>query len=392
MNIKSIIVIACAGFGKTGISGGDRIFMELSRQWVKEGKNVTIITGEEGYKMCRENLPGKFNYNIIRSDYGFLPLSFAYFVRIIRVFLLALNFKIKHPYETLVYSASDFWPDALPTIIIKARCKDIKWIAGFYLFAPKPFSTLSPYKNLDFLKSLSYYCLQGPIYKMVKKWADMVFVTSQPDVEAFITPNRPRERIIVIMGGIHLNEAMSVPEPKEKRYDGIFMGRFHPQKGVLELIRIWYLLTRKKKDARLALIGGGPLLEKVKNEIKRYNLENNIDILGWKFGSEKFDLFKSSRVILHPAVYDSGGMSACEAMACGLPGVSFDLEALKTYYAKGMLKVRCFDFEDFANKVLMLLGDVDVYTKLSKDALDWAKEWDWDKRTAGVLNKIRTLL
>jgi len=32
-------------------------------------------------------------------------------------------------------------------------------------------------------------------------------------------------------------------------------------------------------------------------------------------------------------------MAAMEAMAWSLPGVCFDLEALKTYYPKGMVKV-----------------------------------------------------
>lgn len=31
-----------------------------------------------------------------------------------------------------------------------------------------------------------------------------------------------------------------------------------------------------------------------------------------------FKIFKSSKVVLHPAIHDSGGMVACEAGACGL--------------------------------------------------------------------------
>ena len=49
-------------------------------------------------------------------------------------------------------------------------------------------------------------------------------------------------------------------------------------------------------------------------------------------------IFKDSKIVLHAAIYDSGGMAACEAMACELPGVSFDLPALKTCYPKGMFK------------------------------------------------------
>ena len=85
-------------------------------------------------------------------------------------------------------------------------------------------------------------------------------------------------------------------------------------------------------------------------------------------------------------------MAACEAMAWGLPGVSFDLEALKTYYPKGMLKTPCFDFKAFAEKIVKLLKDEELYQKTKQDALEWAAEWDWDRRANQVLETMKTLI
>lgn len=147
----------------------------------------------------------------------------------------------------------------------------------------------------------------------------------------------------------------------------------------------------KKKDSKLAIIGVGDLEQKVRDKIKRYGLEESITLFGFKDGIEKLTIFKESKVVVHPAIYDSGGMAACEAMACGLPGVSFDLPALKTYYPKGMLKTPCFDLEAFADNILKLLGDEKLYEKTAKDALDWAKEWDWDKKGEELLEHIKYL-
>ena len=171
----------------------------------------------------------------------------------------------------------------------------------------------------------------------------------------------------------------------------VFIGRFHPQKGVLKLIDIWEEVCERKHGAKLAMIGVGELARAVKKKIEKCGLEQNIILFGFKDGIEKIKIFKDSRVVVHPRYYDSGGMAACEAMACGLPGVSFDLPALKTYYPKGMIKTPCYDLNAFAENILNLLNDEKLYDKTSKDAVAWAKEWDWDKQAERLLKIVETL-
>ena len=93
--------------------------------------------------------------------------------------------------------------------------------------------------------------------------------------------------------------------------------------------------------------------------------------------------------MVHPATYDSGGMAAAEGMAWGLPGVSFDLESLKTYYPRGMIKTRCFDLEEFARNILNLLNNRKLYDEMSKQAHNLIIEiWDWEKRAEIIYKKI----
>ena len=96
-------------------------------------------------------------------------------------------------------------------------------------------------------------------------------------------------------------------------------------------------------------------------------------------------------MILHPAMYDSGGMAAAEGMAWKLPGVGFDLESLKTYYPKGIIKTKCFDLQEFANNILELFKNKDLYNQRSKEALDLIREeWDWNKRADFIYSKVCT--
>jgi glycosyltransferase involved in cell wall biosynthesis len=268
----------------------------------------------------------------------------------------------------------------------------VKWVAGFYLFTPPPWDKRSMFKNRYMWRGLLSYLGQLPVYYLVKRYADMVFVTSEPDVAKFVTKSRDRSRIVVIRGGVDTKLPDQVPEPPQKTYDAVFIGRFHPQKGVLELVDIWKHVCEYNKDARLAMIGLGPLEAQLKDKIVASGLQKNISILGYQDGIPKIKIFKASRMVLHPAVYDSGGMAACEAMSCGLPGVSFDLEALKTYYPKGMLKTTPTDIKEFAGNIIRLLEDEDLYQQTRRDALAWAQEWDWDKRAKDILNTLKCLL
>lgn len=378
-----------------GMSGGNRIFIECAKRWTKQGIKIKVFTSDAGKDLCRLNGLEKVDFKVWNLPYKKERFSKfeAFFLYILGVIVGSFNaFKTKFEDEKkIIYSSSDFWPDSMPGLIMKLRHPSSVWVAGFYLFVPNPFTKESPYKGKRLIIGLFYYLSQKPIYWLVKRYADMVFVTSEPDIKNFISKRLPSSRVIAIRGGVDIKIPALVPEPKEKEYDAVFIGRFHPQKGVLKLIDIWKLVCKKKRKAKLAMIGIGELEKDIQEKIERDGLENNIELLGFKDGTEKIKIFKSSKIVLHPAIYDSGGMAACEAMACGLPGVSFDLEALKTYYPKGMIKTPCYDFKAFAQNIIELLEDEELYIKMREDSITWAKEWDWDKRAEDILKIMRRL-
>ena len=383
----NLIIVANAQTKGDTLSGADRIFIELAKRWAQKGCNIQVITCEEGYEMCQRSSLENVGFLTASIKYK-LPLYPSYIIRMIKGIMLIGKIPSLGKND-VVYSSSDFWPDSIPAWLFKMRFKRVKWIAGFYLFAPSPFSKESPYKGMRRLKGLFYYISQLPVYALVRRHADMVWVTSLPDKGHFVGKHLSANQVVVVRGGVDVKTPSSIPEPVEKRFDAVFIGRFHPQKGVIELIDIWKYVCAQKKDAKLAMIGVGPLEGEIVNRIKNEGLKNNITLFGFKDGIEKLTIFKNSRVVVHPAIYDSGGMAACEAMACGLPGVSFDLPALKTYYPKGMLKTPCFNLQAFALNILELLKDENFYKKTADDALDWSKEWDWDRRAKELLDCLK---
>jgi glycosyltransferase involved in cell wall biosynthesis len=399
MQLKFFVIANMAGGGLLlpSLSGGDRIILECLKRWATHGYVVKIMTSTSGKYMYKRYLSPSRNieYELLGTPafkkYNLAVVLLHTISSLVKGIKAAIRI-IGLTKDSVIYSASEFLPDLLPAWIIKLRNRNAKWIAAFYLFAPHPFSKESPYRGLSKMKNVLYFSMQQFSYRIIKNSADMVWVTNELDRWRFIDNKKfTPDNVIAVRGGVDIKTPLTIPEPKEKKFDAVFIGRFHPQKGVLELIDIWRYVCERKKDAKLAMIGVGDLESQVREKIRRYNLENNIVLFGFKDGVEKLKIFKDSKVVVHPAIYDSGGMAACEAMACGLPGVSFDLLALRTYYPKGMLKTPCYDLKAFANNILKLLNDIELYERLRKEALEFAQGWDWDKRAESLLRSIRSL-
>ncbi|MDQ3098178.1 MAG: glycosyltransferase family 4 protein [bacterium] len=390
------LFIANAAVGK-GLSGSDRIFIELAKRWSASGNTVEIAVWEDGFTMCEREGLNESAQNVTFYKWFIgratkFPFIINYIFRILSgiYYALTINYQFLSEREsnTYIYSCSDFWQDAIPALIIKARYPHARLIGSFYLAAPNPFKGFYEGKKAQIpsLKGVTYYLQQLPIYALFKKYAYVVFVTSEPDAKRFTNT-------IVIRGGVNVEAAKRYTptfSSENKKYDAIFLGRFHPQKGVLELLDIWAKVVSNKPDAKLIMLGDGPLMDAVISKKQMLHLENNVKLVGYLFdGEEKYNYYKNTKIAVHPAVYDSGGMAAAEAMAWGLPGISFDLEALKTYYPKGMSKIPFANYDAFAQEILSLMSDKEKYSTLAKDARDLVlNEWDWDKRAEQIINKL----
>jgi len=373
-----------------GMSGGNRIFIELSKRWIKKGAEVTVFTPNVGENLCRKNGLNDCSYITWSSTrFNRLGIFGLYLIGTIIGVVTAIKTTIKD--NTIIYSSSDFWPDSLPGLIFKLRNNKCRWIACLYLVAHNPFSSTSPYKKREFLKGLIYWLSQKPIFWIIKRYADMVFVTNEPDRKKFMNNRLRTDNVIAIRGGVDVKLPLSVPESNEKIYDSVFIGRFHAQKGVIELIDIWKYVCNKKKKAKLGIIGIGDLEKRMRNKVEEYHLERNIDFLGFKDGTDKFKICKESKMALYPAILDHWSMAPVEAMSCGLPLVTFDISTLNYLNPKGMMRVPCYNLKMFAKSVIGLLDDKSLREKKSQEAVKWVKKWDWDKRANGIFNILKNL-
>jgi glycosyltransferase involved in cell wall biosynthesis len=138
------------------------------------------------------------------------------------------------------------------------------------------------------------------------------------------------------------------------------------------------------------MIGDGPLYKKVQDLINEKKLMNNVILTGYLFdGDLKYDFFSKSKLVVHPALYDSGGMAAYEAMAFGLPVIGFDLLAYNSYYPKGMITVKIGTNKTFSEQILDLLKNPLKRLSIASEGLSFiASSATWKIRSEQILRQI----
>ncbi len=334
-----ILIIANSRY-KGGLSGSDAIYENFKKYWPVE----CVVCDMQG------------------TEYK--PFLICYAHRILLACIRAL-FDTQH-YD-LVYSASDFLPDVLPAIIY--RIKGARWIAGFYLAA--------------FRDNPAHYYTQKVVRKLIQYGSNMVIVTNHTMFRLF-----PRNKKTWINGGVDLS---LVGEYENKKYDAVFCGRIHPSKGIDELLEIWDLVRKEVPKARLAIIGDGDMgVGYIKHKLyAKHGLKqtNGIDLLGY-MGTERYEVYKKSRMVLYPTPikYDHFSMAPVEAMACGCPLLHFHTPIIRKISPEG--HGGAATIESFADNIIYLIRNNIARDVIGSLAKVWASQFDYKNQSMRVWKEI----
>jgi N-acetylglucosaminyldiphosphoundecaprenol N-acetyl-beta-D-mannosaminyltransferase len=139
----------------------------------------------------------------------------------------------------------------------------------------------------------------------------------------------------------------------------ITIGRLEKIKGYSDLIDIFNLVHKKCPDWNLKIVGDGKEFQTLKDKIKYKNLEKNIFLCGYKSASEINKLLTQSSIYLMTSFSESFGLVLIEAMASGVPVVSFTNSGSKEIVSNnwdGYL-IDNRNKEKFAKKVIELINN-----------------------------------
>ena len=109
---------------------------------------------------------------------------------------------------------------------------------------------------------------------------------------------------------------------KSKRL--VSVGRLSPEKGYLDLLKIFNTLVKSKPDWHLDIIGDGVERDKLKKYIEKNELNEKVTLHGFQ-GKEYIDkILHDSSIYLMTSYTESFGIVLIEAMSHGIPCIAFD--------------------------------------------------------------------
>jgi len=225
----------------------------------------------------------------------------------------------------------------------------------------------------------------GNIYGKLTK-PDYWVAPSRFTAEQFIKLFKiSKGKIKIIPEGVDLEkfnrnvDASDINEKLGNERKILFVGNLHPSKGVHFLIKSFALVKSKINDVKLVIVGDGPLKNYLINLTKRLNLEKDVFFTGFVNDEELPKYYASCDIFASASVLEGFGLIFLEAMALGKPIVAFNLASIPEVVGNAGILIDEINHEKFANAIIELLKNDELYKEKSQIAFNRAKLFSWEK-------------
>ena len=223
------------------------------------------------------------------------------------------------------------------------------------------------------------------------------------------------EKIRVIPPGVDLSRFYPIPSDEAKAVVGVpqnesmilFVGRIEPLKGVDKLI--YAMAQLRKADIfsecphYLIIIGGDPDVQesKMNKEMLRLkklcadlNMQNLVLFLGKKDQDSLPYYYSAAETVVVPSYYESFGLVALEAMACGTPVIATQVGGLSSIVKNQVtgFTIPLDDSNALEEALTKLICKPELRRKMSLNGLKYAKSFSWEKITPKVFHEYKNMI
>jgi glycosyltransferase involved in cell wall biosynthesis len=208
-------------------------------------------------------------------------------------------------------------------------------------------------------------------------------MSSKKDLESIGFKN-----VKVIPMGISIKSLDEIRQ-KEDNTTITFIGRLKRHKLPDHALKAFFIIKKEIPSAKMWVIGDGYML----NELKRLG-NKCVTFFGHVSNDVKYDLLSRSHLVLVPSMREGWGLIVTESNAMGTPVVAYDVNGLRDSVIEGRngILVKDKNPESLSNSALRILTDKTMLRRLSLNALEYSREFNWDKTAHYFSAQIDSIL
>ena len=342
----------------------------VARELVKRGADVTVLAS--GEKRSEERIEG---IKVIRLPtwltIGPAPISPGVFTAVLRQKFDIANLHDPNPAQNFFA-----W--------LALRLKRKPFVVTYH-------SDIVPYSlSIKLMKYLYVHFFQR--YFLFRK-AKQLMPTSPQYIEISDILHHFRHKCSIVPNGVDL----AVFKPKKIKTSGkdiLFVGRLIYYKGLQYLIKAMPEILEKVPDAKLTIVGDGPLKGEWMALARRLKVDHKIDWKGRVSDEEMLREYQKCDVFVLPSIYktEAFGIVLLEAMACGKPCVGTNVSGTEFVLDDSGIAVDPEDEEQLSTAIVRVLTNKKLAAEMSRKGLAKVKGFDWKKIADQVLNVYKGAL
>ncbi len=340
---RNIIFVQLTGFrGKSGTGGGLEFYERLARYLVTIGENVYAITN---------NL----------DDYGFLFLGKHRFIADFRnkkegafsIFFfdrkrlknemkrICRSFDIN---DSIFVTVDPFPMDIYGALILKRLGARVA--VTMHHITPSPL----------------WHPIRRGITRVIPAW--LISVLALISAKLFDIPVFLDNKRIAKSTGWNIDKLYEFYSALEhydlkdcrKTKNIVFVGRLSHNKGTIDLIKAFALVTKVIPEARLFMVGSNFLKSETERMIKKYSLRDKIIFTGYLDDQLKDAILDEASVMLFPSYEEGWALAVMEALDRGILPITYNLPAYD-YLGKEAVKAKPGNIKELSSLTIYYLNN-----------------------------------
>ncbi len=350
--------------------GAETVNEELAKRLARDGHEVIFIVG--GYPgCCAEEMREGFKVIRLGGQYSVYWLVYRYYKKHLRGWADLVIDEM----NTIPFFAR-FYVKERSIMFVHQLCREI-W---FY--------------QMRFPLNIIGYFLEPMYLWLLRK--NGVITISESTKKDLMKYGFLSDRIRIISQGIDIGGIENpVKVDKYPQPTVLSFGSIREMKRTLHQVRSFEIAKQKIPNLQMKIAGDASSVygKKVLGMIDRSPYKNDIEYFGRVGSNQKIDLMRKSHVIAVTSVKEGWGLIVTEANSQGTPAVVYDVDGLRDSVRNGEtgVVVNKNTSQGLAEGIIHLLKDSEKYAKIKYNALQWSKEFDFEKsyrEFIQVLNKI----